>query len=218
MTKQNLKARTRVDDEDDDLNESEKFRYYKQALPSYKLVADFTKPIQDVSHYFELLEDMEQLTEDDVAIFKVASPGGHLSGALAIMNAIRNCEAPVIGELIGDAASAATLILLSCDGVRVHKWATMMIHGASFGAFGHQSNVVSHSNFVNDHARKLMTEVYQDFLTDEELADVFKGLEVRFNYEQILERLEKRDEIRKARYEQEHEEHGEIDLNDLEED
>lgn len=209
-----LTLKTHNDEEDDELSDGEKFRYYKQALPSYKLVADFTKPIQDVSHYFEFLEDMENLTEDDVAVFKVASPGGHLSGALAIMNSIKSCEAPVIAELIGDAASAATLILLSCDGVRVHPWATMMIHGASFGAFGHQSNVVSHSTFVNDHARKLMTEVYQDFLTEEELSDVFKGLEVRFNYEQILERLEKRDNIREQRFK---EQHPEMELEDNEE-
>lgn len=209
-----LTMKTRNDEEDTELPDGEKFRYYKQALPSYKLVADFTSNIKDVSHYFELLEDMEQLTEDDVAIFKIANDGGHLSGAIAVMNAINDCEAPVIGELCGHAASAATLILLSCDGVRVKPYSTMMIHGAAFGSGGHQTNVVNHSLFIDAHARDILSAVYKDFLTEEEFSDVLKGLEVYFNYEQIIERLEKRDKIREQRFK---EQHPEMELEDNEE-
>ena len=37
-----------------------------------------------------------------------------------------------------------------------------------------------------------MTDVYEGFLTEEELAEVFKGMEIRLDSKQISERLESR--------------------------
>jgi hypothetical protein len=146
---------------------------------------------------------MESLTENDIVDLKVNSPGGRLDGLVYLVNAISDCEAPVIGTLSGEAASAATVILLSCDGLRIKPYSTMMIHSASFGGYNHQSNMVSQTVFVDKQARKILTDAYQDFVSPSELDSIFSGLELRLDYDQIIERLERRDEIRKQRFQEE---------------
>lgn len=191
------------EDEDEGFPKQKKVQYYKKAYPSFELIVNLNNQVMGPDHYFELVEEMESLTENDIVDIKVNSPGGQIDGLIYLINAIRDCEAPVIGTLSGEAASAATVILLSCDGLRIKPYSTMMIHSASFGGHNHQSNMVSQSIFVDKQARKILTDAYKDFVTPSELESVFSGLELRLDYDQITERLERRDEIRKQRYEEE---------------
>jgi hypothetical protein len=71
----------------------------------------------------------------------------------------------------------------------------MMIHAATFGAYGKQSDVISHASFVDKQVKGLMHDVYKDFLTDKELADVIMGKEMWFNSEEIVERLQRREQL-----------------------
>jgi len=193
----------RNDEEDEDLPSKKKVQYYKKAYPSFELIVNLNEGVMGPDHYFDLVEEMESLSENDIVDLKVNSPGGRLDGLIYLINAIRDCEAPVIGTLSGEAASAATVILLSCDGLCIKPYSTMMIHSASFGGYNHQSNMVSQTIFVDKQARKILTDAYQDFVSPSELESVFSGLELRLDYDQINERLARRDEIRKQRFEEE---------------
>ena len=63
--------------------------------------------------------------------------------------------------------------------------------------------MVSQTVFVDKQARKILTDAYQDFVSPSELDSIFSGLELRLDYDQIIERLERRDEIRKQRFQEE---------------
>ena len=63
--------------------------------------------------------------------------------------------------------------------------------------------MVSQTVFVDKQARKILTDAYQDFVSPAELDSIFSGLELRLDYDQITERLERRDEIRKKRFQEE---------------
>ena len=196
----NTKFTRNDDDEDDeDFPNPKKVQYYKRAIPSFEMIVNLNDSIRDPGHYFELVEEMETLNERDMVDFKTSSLGGRLDGLVYLLNAIKDCAAPVIGTLSGEAASAATVLLLACDGIRVKPYSTMMIHSASFGYMNHQSNMVNQATFVDKQARKILTDAYQDFLLPEELGRVFDGLEVRLDYDEINERLERREEIREKR-------------------
>ena len=192
-------TRNNDEDEDDEVSSPKKVQYYKRAIPSFEMIVNLNDSIRDPGHYFELVEEMETLNECDIVDFKTSSPGGRLDGLVYLLNAIKECAAPVIGTLSGEAASAATVLLLACDGIRVKPYSTMMIHSASFGYMNHQSNMVNQATFVDKQARKILTDAYQDFLLPEELGRVFDGLEVRLDYDEINERLERREEIREKR-------------------
>ena len=186
-------------DEDDEFSGPKKVQYYKRAIPSFEMIVNLNDSIRDPGHYFDLVEEMETLNDCDIVDFKTSSLGGRLDGLVYLLNAIKDCAAPVIGTLSGEAASAATVLLLACDGIRVKPYSTMMIHSASFGYMNHQSNMVNQATFVDKQARKILTDAYQDFLLPEELDRVFDGLEVRLDYDEINERLERREEIREKR-------------------
>ena len=199
----NTKFTRNDEDEDDEFSSPKKVQYYKRAIPSFELIVNLKDEIRDPNHYFELIEEMDSLSEDDLVDFKVSSPGGRIDGLIGLINAIRDCQAPVIGTLDGEAASAATVLLLVCDGIRVKPYSTMMIHSASFGGHNHQSNMVSQAVFVDQQCREILTDAYKDFLSDDELSQIFSGLELRLNYDQINERLERRDQIRRQRMKEE---------------
>jgi hypothetical protein len=75
----------------------------------------------------------------------------------------------------------------------------MMVHSATFGAFGKQSDVISHASFVDKQVKTLMHSVYQDFLTVKELEEVLMGKEMWFDADEIVRRLEVRAELQEKR-------------------
>jgi hypothetical protein len=75
----------------------------------------------------------------------------------------------------------------------------MMVHSATFGAFGKQSDVISHASFVDKQVRGLMNSVYKDFLSEKELEEVIMGKELWFDAEEIVRRLELRAELQEKR-------------------
>ena len=182
----------------------------QQYLPHYvstsqsscvKLFLD--EPIKEVKYYRNILNAIESLDQDDAVLIKVDSPGGYLGSAMQIINAIQNTDAQVHVQIDGMAASAASLIALAAPSVSVAPYASMMIHPATFGSGGIQSNVVTHSAFVDKQVKQIMKDIYSDFLTDKEFSEVMLGAELWFDSDQIIERLEKRAELQEKRYKQE---------------
>jgi ATP-dependent Clp protease protease subunit len=73
-------------------------------------------------------------------LVRVNSPGGDVFTGAAIYNALKKCDARVIVEVEGLAASAASYISMAGDEIRVHKGAFFMIHQASGITFGRASD------------------------------------------------------------------------------
>lgn len=150
--------------------------------------------IKAPKYYRTLLQAAESLSEGDVLHISVNSYGGHLDGALAIIQAMKNTEAHVQVAIDGAAASAAGLIALASPNLLISEYATMMIHAASFGSFGKQGDVLSHAGFVDRRIKAIMQDVYRDFLSEDELKDVLMGREIWLDADEIVERLQARKE------------------------
>jgi ATP-dependent protease ClpP protease subunit len=198
---------TRVARNDDDDEEGEvNIRSNPQYLPYFEstktnrcIKIPLDENIREAKYYRTVLQGIESLGEGDVVLMKINSYGGQLDGAIAIINAIDNTEADVHAEIDGVAASAASLIALAAPSISVSPYATMMVHSATFGAFGKQSDVISHASFVDKQVRVLMHSVYRDFLTDKELEEVIMGKEMWFDAEEIVRRLEIRSQMQEKR-------------------
>jgi ATP-dependent protease ClpP protease subunit len=198
---------TRVARNDDDDEEGEvNIRSNPQYLPYFEstktnrcIKIPLDENIREAKYYRTVLQGIESLGEGDVVLMKINSYGGQLDGAIAIINAIDNTDADVHAEIDGVAASAASLIALAAPSISVSPYATMMVHSATFGAFGKQSDVISHASFVDKQVRVLMHSVYRDFLTDKELEEVIMGKEMWFDAEEIVRRLEIRSQMQEKR-------------------
>lgn len=196
----------KADDEDDDMQVNDFLPYFERSIQLYSIDITLDEVIKFPKYYRKVVQRLNSLTKHDQANILVNTYGGSLDGALTLINAMQCTEATVTATLDGLAASAGSLIFLAADNVTVMPYSQMMIHQGSFGAFGTQSNVKDKAAFIDRQIRKLMEDVYQDFLTSKELEDVFKGLEIWLDYDEIVRRLELRAEIRKDMEQEDQEE------------
>jgi len=195
-------ARNDDEDEEGEVNirtNSQYLPYFESTKTNRCIKVYLDENIREAKYYRTVLQGVESLGEGDVVLLNINSYGGQLDGAIAIINAIENTDADVHASIEGVAASAASLIALASPSISVSPYATMMVHSATFGAFGKQSDVISHASFVDKQVRTLMKSVYQDFLTDKELEEVIMGKELWFDAEQIVRRLEIRAEMQEKR-------------------
>jgi len=81
------------------------------------------------------VEHLDEITADEIDL-RLNSPGGNAWDGLAIMNALRAHPAKVTTTVDGMAASAASLIAMAGDRVRMNRGSVMMVHDASGLAYG----------------------------------------------------------------------------------
>jgi ATP-dependent protease ClpP protease subunit len=193
-------ARNDDDDESEGSTRGSQYLPYFESTRTDRCIKVFLdENIREPKYYRTVLQGIESLSEGDVVVLSINSYGGQLDGAIAIINAIQDTDADVHASIEGVAASAASLIALAAPSISVSPYATMMVHSATFGAFGKQSDVISHASFVDKQVRTLMHSVYKDFLTDKELEEVIMGKEMWFDSEEIVRRLELRTQLQEKR-------------------
>ena len=179
------------------MNQQHKDYYY--AVPNsitYTYYLD--DEVTDSSDYRELLQMLYNAGEDDVVRIVISNYGGSLSTCVAIVNAIRACRAVTVGVLTSVAYSAAGAIWLACEGQEVHNHVGFMSHdgqGATFGSMFQQKQHIEHSMAI---LRSLYTDVYQYFLTDDEIEKVLNNADMWLTEAEIIQRLEKRSELFKS--------------------
>lgn len=206
MSTKNIKAFSNIschEDDDDDFSQMMKQQvhlpYFEQTVTRRLIKAYLDESIKEPKYYRPLIQSIESLTEDDSLHLSINSYGGSVDGAVALINAIQGTDAQVHVSVDGMAASAASMIALASPSIGVSPHANMMIHSATFGSFGKQSDVISHAQFVDARVKRLMSEVYMDFLSTDEFAEVLMGREIWLNSEEIIERLEKRSNLQMKR-------------------
>ena len=155
--------------------------------------------IKDPTYYRQAFQVLRTAQQGDLVRIYISSNGGNMNSAAMFKNCIENCQADVIAVIEAEAYSAASLIALSCSGIEVKPYATMMCHSAAFGSGGIVQNVRDHVEFVGRNAEALMEEIYQDFLTPEEFIDLKRGREIWLDHIQIGERLDNMFEARNAK-------------------
>lgn len=184
------------------------FEEYSQMLPSevvitreslvsnlYRVYID--NKIDDSVTYRSLITLLGSATEEDTVIFHLCCPGGDADIAMQIYLAILNTRANTVAQIDGYAASAATFFVMACDRVLVGPHAFMMLHSGSFGNFGKQRELKTYTDFQYKRLEKIAYDVYEDFLSSEEIKDMVDNqCDYYFDAEEIIKRLERRDDIK----------------------
>lgn len=152
-------------------------------------------------HYLDyLLEDfavarqlctlLRGVEENDTVVIRINSPGGRFDVAAQIMNAINECAGTVVGVIEQECASSATMIFLSCQQWQVQPWGEMMIHNASYGAVGKSHEVSARVRSAESQMAQVVETIYKDFLTEDEIQEVIKGMDIYLTSDEIVSRLE----------------------------
>lgn len=151
-----------------------------------------TDEISEPSDYLDLLHCLNTATELDSLYIHINSPGGRLDTAVQLMSAMETSQATVTTIIEGECSSAATMIFLKGENMMVAPHASMMVHSWAGGAIGKSNEVLSSITHSVKRIDRIFNEVYDKFLTPEELLDMSKGADLYFDAEEIVERLEKR--------------------------
>ena len=126
-----------------------------------------TGPIEDnlASLVCAQLLFLESEASDQPINLYINSPGGVVSAGLAMYDTMQYIKCPVSTVCLGQAASAASLIL--CAGEKGSRYATpnakIMIHQPSGGFSGQASDIKIHAEEILK-TRKRINEIYQKHL------------------------------------------------------
>lgn len=197
MKYKNLNTKFKSDDgDDDDIKQSEMYlSFAKRTHVAHQISIHIDEPIRSAKYYRSIVQELGDLTENDEVIFRINSPGGELNGLVALLEAIRNCDAEILGVITGQAHSAASMLALSCPNVAITPSANMLVHFVSFGAGGKAWDVVSSVHHTVDYSTSIFREIYQGFLTEDEMQNIIEGKELWLQAPEIEERLIKRQEF-----------------------
>ena len=138
--------------------------------------------------FFELLNILNTAIEGDLILLNMSTPGGRGDSAVIIRDAIKNSRADVLGSIVGEVASAGTLIALACDGLRVADNADFMCHNFTAGVYGKGHEIKDGSRFLLKNAKGFIKDCYKDFLTKGELKKLLNGKDYYFNSKELRKR------------------------------
>jgi len=156
------------------------------------------EPIVGASHYRQLKHLLNTATENDEVIFYINTEGGNVYAALGIIEAMNRSKAKIHSIIEGECMSAGTLIMLNSDKVTITDSAAIMCHSAHYSPpVSHVTNVKKNANSFHEIWRNIERKTYSGFLTDEELADISKGVEIWFSAEETKSRMKSLIEYRK---------------------
>jgi ATP-dependent protease ClpP protease subunit len=150
----------------------------------------FDEDIGAPAKYRELNHLLYNAEEYDQFVFVMGSSGGDLDGALSIIEAVKASSASVRAIITGKCHSAASIITLNCAEVMVTKSAHMLVHTASYSAFGSTGQIKSNVDFSTKQIKQILETTYGGFLTPAEIVDVHKGVEFWFDDKEIAKRLQ----------------------------
>lgn len=167
-------------------------------------IVHFDEFVARPSAYRELTQQLFTATPADTFVFYFNGPGGQLDSCIQLIHAIANTPAKVVGHLLGEVNSAHSNLFMACHDHVVYPYALMMVHTFSGGFYGKGEDTGRASAAYNALTKKVYSELYEGFLTEQELADVLENnKDLYFHGEDIADRLEGVYAIRKAMCEQE---------------
>lgn len=186
------------------LNQKETLGFMEYQNTSTKLVIRLDEEIKDVNYYADIIERMSNLTEQDEVHLVINSVGGTADGAMAIISAIENTDAVVVGIVEGKCHSAASIILMHCDGAAIGKYAHSLCHVWSNFDGGKAPDFDSSYNFNRKFLRDFIEDSYKYFMTDEEIQQMLDGKDWWFDADSLAERIQRRYEMLQQEQEEIH--------------
>jgi ATP-dependent protease ClpP protease subunit len=168
--------------------QQQKFEKLTNKPETYRVYID--DEIGEPNTYREIFELLNKVTNKDTVIFKINTNGGLVQTTLAIINAIKSCNAMTVAE-IQTAYSAGGIIAMACKKQIVMPYATMMIHSIQLGASGDLNMIQEELKCFKKLNDDIITNSFKNFLTKKELEYVLKGGVIWLNDEEIRNRLKK---------------------------
>ena len=161
-----------------------------------------TQVITGPEDYTNVFDVLSQATEDETIKFYLSGPGGRLDTVNVLRGCLQRTSAGSLIGIIGDCASAHTILALSFDDIEVMDNIEFMIHNYSGGTAGKGHEIYTHADFLKENMPKVFNDFYKGFLTEEECKEVVEGKDKYLNSSEVRERWENVKEFREKEIEE----------------
>ena len=162
----------------------------KAGIYNIYLFGDIYSAIQFVG----AIEVMSAANENDTVIIHLSTNGGSLDATDTFLQAMHECEAHIVCKASGGVHSSGTLILLAADEFTLSENANFLIHNGSTGTGGKFSDYRSEVEHTTKYMENVLRTTYKGFMSENEIEDLIKGVDLWLNSEQFVERHNKRNE------------------------
>lgn len=156
-----------------------------------------TGEIEDASKYTEWFNQIRHAPPTDIVKLYINSEGGSLWTAIQFMRVLKECKAPVIASVEGACMSAATIIFLMSDSYEISPHSMFMFHNYSGGTIGKGGEMIDQIKHERGWSEKLLTEIYDNFLTKEEIRAILDNKDIWMTAEEVVARLNKKAKLAK---------------------
>jgi len=126
----------------------------------------------DTERYDPLFRMLDTTSEDDAVTMHINCPGGCVGTGIQILNAMKQCKAPITTIVESTAHSMATYIFLAGDDRIIRDNSIMLFHNYASGSYGKGAETAQHVMATGTWMKKLAEEYYTGFLTDDELEKI----------------------------------------------
>jgi len=162
-------------------------------------VADLFGYINSPAQFSQIVTVLNNMREEDELVINLCSLGGNLSAISSLLHGINKTEGTVHICATGSNASAATLLLLAGDSFELSEDFEALFHNGSLGYGGNFNEVKVQAPFSLQHMEKIFRNHYQFFLSDYEIEEMLKGVDIAMGPEEWCERATARIEKMQAK-------------------
>ena len=177
-----------------EFQQAEQLPYTLTTMTQNKYEFNLDEEITVPSYYRNLIEVLNNATEQDLVVLNINSDGGMLDSAISIIDALRNTRATTLAWISGSAYSAAGIIALSCQNLEVGEFASLMCHNSQYGLGGYTTDIKDRAVFEHKMISKIMHSVYKHFLSVDEVEAVLSNKTIWMDADEIVERFAKMQE------------------------
>jgi len=161
-----------------------------QTESGYRSTVTIAVEIKEPHTVIELVTLLDSAEDGDEIIFRLITPGGKIETTIMLCDAMQRTKAFLTAEIVGEVASAATILALQCDAIRVANYASFMIHAYSSGVYGKRGETAARMAFESSEMQKFFYDMYIPFLTQDECDKVLLGVDKYLTKDEILDRWE----------------------------
>ena len=146
-------------------------------------------PVLDPEEYIDWFDTIRNANSVDTIRIYINSPGGDLYTTLQFLRVMSDTEATVVTSVEGACMSAATMIFLHGHMQEVTPHSLFMFHNYSAGTFGKGGEMYDQLQFERKWSENFMTEVYDGFLTADEIQSMLHNKDIWMDSEEVVKRL-----------------------------
>lgn len=151
--------------------------------------------------YLEELQLIRELKEGETVHLNINGYGGQVATLVQFVNVINGTAGIVQGNLEGMAHSCHSMLFLACHSWTVGSNCIMLVHNYSAGDYGKGAELKASVDAKHNWCGSIAKDIYEGFLTEDELATVLDDKDIWINSEELVPRLNNLAEHRQMMYE-----------------